>query len=110
MLYAKLFALGKQLEHHEVDVLELERQVQMMEEENEKMAKRLVEVECLSGKVDRLSAVEAQPHAAFRASEDTLSELVGRVNRIATSVQDGMGDSARMNELTSLPFTSLWMG
>ena len=44
-LSAKLLALDKQLEDHEVAVLELEKQVKVLEEEKEKMVQRMVQME-----------------------------------------------------------------
>ena len=52
------------------------------EEDNAKMAKRLVGGEGISGKVDRFSALESQFGASLRASEDMLSEVAGRVNKM----------------------------
>ena len=72
-LSAKLLAVDKQVEDHEVTVLELERQVQVLEEEKEKMWRRMVQVEeRLSEDVLCLSVGVSQTGAALRTVEHKL--------------------------------------
>ena len=75
-LSVKWLAFDKQLEDHEVAVLELEKQVQVLEEETEKMVQRMVQMEeRLSAEVLCLSVGVSQIGTAVRAVECMLWDL-----------------------------------
>ena len=90
-LSAKLLAFDKQLEDHEVAVLELEKQVQVLEEEKEKMWQRVVQVE-------------------QRFSEDVLQKMEDRIKELEHRVSGVSYDCEKMIKDVRLEFErDAWM-
>ena len=93
-LSAKLLAFDKQLEDHEVAVLELEKQVQVLEEEKEKMVLRMVQMEeQLSEEVLCLNVGLSQTGTDLRVVENKLWKLTDRVTALDEAVLNESRDT-----------------